>query len=320
MESVLRSSYISDLINALTPLAPNRHQVDVGGLPAPVSGGIILPQQSADKVLLIYYPVDPTPGMPGYFKYTFEAFLLFVAGDQLHIRYLLSDTEYDAVKQMNAATDINTLPTAEKITVKEHLETAVYALMESLELKLPSGVRVPLLLQKRKSSGDDLSDMGQLFTLLGRGIYTKQKDINEIAEALYMAWSSPTSFITFYPDFFEEGDLMEIDEEEDYALFKHVLLTFIPAVYCGNQFSPGELELHIAALTGEVFELDLPEEETVQQALFEAVQQQLAETGLELLGLDTGEDHYCFMLVKKKDTDKVLSLAAKFRLPLYLPE
>lgn len=347
-DSILQNRYLEKLIKALADTEEHSYDLPVKGVRANITVGLChLPGFKTEEghafeqngftgadaflarlremlgnkdwkgtdALVIYFPVDPLPHMKGWLKYTFEAFQFFLTDDGPVVLYQPVYIQDDMVKQLSTAADINTLEEAIRKTVLEHLELALIALLREFHIAIARAVPIPEQLQPMAPE-DEHAALKALITLLGKGMYEEEAELNIIADTLYLAYSSPASFFAFHPDLFEEDEQPAREEAEDpQALLKHVLLHFIPAEYSDWKFSAGDLEYAITELTGDTFLLDLPEKEVYSHDLFPYAQKQLAEAGWQLMNVDTGGDSYLWVVVQQEDVEKVLQLTRKFNLP-----
>ncbi|MBC9935060.1 DUF6630 family protein [Chitinophaga qingshengii] len=275
-ESILQTRYIEKLVRALED-EPGRHiHLPVRGLKGDIVASLVddsplpagLPPLKFNTALKVRYPSDPV-----------EVYSIFT-GRQPVIFYKDQLLEAPAV----------------------HLEIALIALLREMHIAIARAVEIPEILRHRTAE-EELADLRELIGLLASGVYPEESDLDTIAQALYLAWSAPSSFAAFHPEFMED-----VKGEED--LFLLVLEKALPVVYCEPHPDAATLEACISELTGE--DVSLPP----GKDLFTRAQVLLAPLGWQLLHLDTATDGYCLLVVNPSDTQQVTALAQRFNVTL----
>lgn len=276
-EHILQTRYVEKLVRALES-APGRHiHLPVSGLKGDIVASLVdgSPLLAAvpegvrlkfDTALKVRYPADPV-----------EVFHVFTGREPV-VFY-----QDQLVQGRN-----------------EHLETALIALLRELHIAIGRAVEVPELL-RRRSAEEELADLRELIALLTPGVYADEADLDTIAHALYLAWSAPSSFAAFHPEF------MEDEEGED--LFLSVLIKAAPVVRCRLSPTVAELEECLSELTGE--DIDLPA--FLQgPALLAQAQAQLLPLGWRLLHMDISPEDYYLLVVKPSAVERVMALGERF--------
>lgn len=277
-EHILQTRYVEKVVRALED-APGRHiHLPVSGLKGDIVASLVdgSPLLAAvpegvhlkfDTALKVRYPADPV-----------EVFQVFTGRREPVVFY------QDRLVQGR----------------NEHLETALIALLREFHIAIARAVEVPELL-RRRSAEEELADLRELIALLTPGVYADEADLDTIAHALYLAWSAPSSFAAFHPEF------MEDEEGED--LFLSVLIKAAPVVRCGLSPTAAELEECLSELTGE--DIDLPA--SLQgPALFTQAQAQLLPQGWQLLHMDISPEDYYLLVVKPATGERVIALGERF--------
>ncbi|NLR67516.1 hypothetical protein HGH92_24640 [Chitinophaga varians] len=280
-EHILQTRYVEKLVRALEE-EPGRHiHLPVRGLKGDIVASLVedspllasLPEGTRlkfDTALKVRYPSDPV-----------EVFLVFTGREPV----VFFRDELLAGGH-------------------EHLEIALIALLRELHIAIARAIAIPELLRHR-SAEEELADLRELIALLTPGVYADDADLDTIAQALYLAWSAPSSFAAFHPEFMEE--------EEGDDLFLSVLEKAVPVVYCSRHPAAAELEECLSELTGEDFNLpaSLPE-----AALFEQAQAQLQPLGWLLVHMDASPEDRCLLVVRPADAARVIALAQRFNVTI----
>lgn len=280
-EHILQTRYVEKLVRALEE-EPGRHiHLPVRGLKGDIVASLIdgspllasLPESTRlkfDTALKVRYPSDPV-----------EVFWVFTGREPV---VFYQD---------------KLLPGGH-----EHLEIALIALLREMHIAIARAIEIPELLRHR-SAEEELADLRELIELLTPGVYGDDADLDTIAQALYLAWSAPSSFAAFHPEFMEE------EEGED--LFLSVLEKAAPVVYCSLHPTVGELSACVSELIGEDFNLpaSLPE-----AALFEQTQIRLQPLGWQLMHMDISPEDRCLLVVRPADAVRVVALAQRFNVTI----
>lgn len=280
-EHILQTRYVEKLVRALEN-EPGRHiHLPVRGLKGDIVASLAegspllasLPEGTSLKfetALRVRYPADPV-----------EVFLVFTGREPV------------VFYQEKLLQDVN-----------EHLEIALIALLRELHIAIARAIEIPELLRHR-SAEEELADLRELIALLTPGVYADEADLDTIAQALYLAWSAPSSFAAFHPEFMEE------EEGED--LFLSVLEKAAPVVHCSTRPTSTELEECISELIGEDFNLPAL---LHGAALFTQAASQLLPLGWQLMHMDTAADDYCLLVAKPSDAARITALAQRFNLTI----
>ncbi|QJB32029.1 hypothetical protein HF329_12115 [Chitinophaga oryzae] len=276
-EHILQTRYVEKLVRALES-EPGRHiHLSVRGLKGDIvvslaDGSPLLAtlpegvQLKFDTALKVRYPADPV-----------EVFHVFTGREPV------------VFYQEQLLTGVN-----------EHLEIALIALLRELHIAIARAIEIPALLRQR-SAEEELADLRELIALLTPGVYADEADLDTIAHALYLAWSAPSSFAAFHPEF------MEDEEGED--LFLSVLIKAAPVVRCPLFPAAAGLEECVSELTGEDFNLPA----SLQgPALFAQAQAQLLPLDWQLLHMDISPEDYYLLVVKPAAVERVIALGERF--------
>ncbi|MBC9909316.1 DUF6630 family protein [Chitinophaga varians] len=280
-EHILQTRYVEKLVRALEE-EPGRHiHLPVRGLKGDIVASLVdgspllasLPEWARlkfDTALKVRYPSDPV-----------EVFLVFTGREPV---VFYQD---------------KLLPGGHA-----HLEIALIALLRELHIAIARAIEIPELLRHR-SAEEELADLRELIALLTPGVYADDADLDTIAQALYLAWSAPSSFAAFHPEFMEE------EEGED--LFLSVLEKAAPVVYCSLHPTAAELEECVSELIGEDFNLPVS---LAEAALFEQAQTRLLPLGWQLMQMDISPEDRCLLVVKPADATRVAALAQRFNVTI----
>ncbi|NML40116.1 hypothetical protein HHL17_23155 [Chitinophaga sp. G-6-1-13] len=280
-EHILQTRYVEKLVKALED-EPGRHiHLPVRGLKGDIVASLVegspllasLPEGvrlKFDTALKVRYPSDPV-----------EVFLVFTGREPV-VFY-----QEKLLQEANG-----------------HLEIALIALLREMHIAIARAIEIPELLRHR-SAEEELADLRELIELLTPGVYADEVDLDTIAHALYLAWSAPSSFAAFHPEFMEE------EEGED--LFLSVLEKAVPVVHCSAHPAVAELEECISELTGEDFTLPAS---SPGAALFEQTQPLLLPLGWQLMHMDISPEDYCLLVVRPADAARITALAQRFNVTI----